>query len=146
MIRAISIVMIVAIALQTVGCSSWRPLARASGVSEDERQLTMRDQVLGKLSEGMRVRITFREGAAAPIKGEVVECVIEKIGVTSLTATPVTFYVRITERRQFTVPYTDIVSIEFSEARKITVFLGGVAVGTILGWFLRVLEFRLGSD
>lgn len=141
MIRAISIVMIVAIALQTVGCSSWRPLARASGVSEDERQLTMRDQVLGKLSEGMRVRITFREGAAAPIKGEVVECVIEKIGETALTVTPITFYVRSTERKPFSLQYVDIVGIEFLDTDDLDVLVGGIAIGAVLVYFLFWLSF-----
>ena len=32
MTRAMSIVLIVTIALQTVGCSTWRPLARANNV------------------------------------------------------------------------------------------------------------------
>lgn len=146
MIRAVSIILIVVIALQTVGCSSWKPLARMKEVPEDDRQSSMRDQVLGKLTEGTRVRIIFRESAAVPIKGEVIECVIEKIGETSLTVTPITFYVRSIGRRQFAVPYTDIVSIESRDARKLTVFLGGVAVGTILGWFLGVLAFRLDSD
>ena len=44
-----------------------RPLARVNEVSEDNRQSSMRDQVLGKLTEGMRVRIRIREGARAPI-------------------------------------------------------------------------------
>ncbi len=36
MMRAISIVLIVAIALQTVGCSTWRPLVRATRIAEDD--------------------------------------------------------------------------------------------------------------
>ena len=68
MTRAISIVLIVAIALQTVGCSTWRPLALANNVPEDSRQSSMREQVLGKLEEGMAVRITILEGASAPIE------------------------------------------------------------------------------
>ncbi len=50
MTRAINIVLVLAIALQTVGCSSWRPLARANEVSEDNRQASMRDKVLSKLN------------------------------------------------------------------------------------------------
>ena len=68
MMRAISIFLIIAIALQTVGCTTMRPLARVNEVSEDNRQSSMRDQVLGKLTEGMRVRIRIREGARAPDK------------------------------------------------------------------------------
>ena len=41
MMRAISIVLIVAIALQTVGCSTWRPLVRANEVSEDNNPTSM---------------------------------------------------------------------------------------------------------
>ena len=85
MTRAMSIVLIVAIALQTVGCSTWKPLARTNVVPGDDRQATMRDQVLGKLTEGMRARIKIREGIHAPIKSEVIEGKIETIGPKSLT-------------------------------------------------------------
>ena len=68
MMRAISIVLIVAIALQTVGCSAWRPLARMNEAPEDARRASMRNQVLGKLKEGMAVRIRILEGASAPIE------------------------------------------------------------------------------
>ena len=39
MTRAMSIVLIVAIALQTVGCTAWRPLARMNEVGEANREL-----------------------------------------------------------------------------------------------------------
>ena len=68
MIRAISFVLIVTIALQVVGCSTWRPLARADEIPANDRQASMPDQVVGKLKEGMAVRIRILEGASAPIE------------------------------------------------------------------------------
>ena len=134
--RAISIFLIIAIALQTVGCTTMRPLARVNEVSEDNRQSSMRDQVLGKLTEGMRVRIRIREGARAPIKVQVIECIVEKIGLTSLTVTPITiFFVRTTARKEFALQYSDIVSIEYRQVLYSTVFVGGVVVGAILGFY-----------
>ena len=116
MIRAFSIVLILAIALQTVGCSSWRPLARMNEVPEDERQTYMREQVLGKLKEGMAVRITIRDGTAAPFKRQVIECIIEEIGQASLTLTPVDDHIRSTVKREFTLHYADIMSIEYRKS------------------------------
>ncbi len=136
MIRAISIVLIAAIALHTIGCTTTRPLARANEVSEENNQTSMREQALGKLKEGMRVRIRIRAGTHAPITGRAIECVVEKIGETSLTVTPVTFYLRNTEKKPFTLPYTDIVGIEYRDTNDLAIFGGGVAVGTILAIFV----------
>ena len=141
MARVVSIVLIVAIALQAVGCSSWRPLARASEVPKDDRQPSMRDQVLSKLREGMRVRIRIREGTSAPIKDEFIECVIEKIEETSLTVTPITFYVRNTEHKPFRLTYVDIVSIESRDANDLLVLMGGILFGVGLAYFLISLAF-----
>ena len=116
MTRVISIFLIVAIALQTVGCSSWRPLARMNEVPEDERQTYMREQVLGKLKEGMAVRITIRDGTPAPFKRQVIECIIEEIWQESLTLVPITDQVRGTVKREFRLNYTDIESIEDRES------------------------------
>ena len=116
MIRAISIVLILAIVLQTVGCSTWRPLVRMNDVPEDERQTYMGEQVLGKLNEGMAVRITIRDGTPAPFKRQVIECIIEEIGQTSLTLIPITDHVRGTVKREFRLDYTDIESIEDRES------------------------------
>ena len=96
----------------------------------------MREQALGKLKEGMRVRIRIRAGTHAPITGRAIECVVEKIGETSLTVTPVTFYLRNTEKKPFTLPYTDIVGIEYRDTNDWAIFGGGVAVGTILAIFV----------
>ena len=76
MTRAISIVLILAIALQTVGCSTWRPLARVNKGAEDDKQSSMREQVIERLTEGMRIRLKIRDGAETPIKFRVFECVI----------------------------------------------------------------------
>ena len=116
MIRVISIALIVAIALQAVGCSTWRPLARMNDVPEDERQTYMGEQVLGKLKEGMAVRITIRDGTPAPFKRQVIECIIEEIGQESLTLVPITDQVRGTVKREFRLNYTDIESIEYRES------------------------------
>ena len=121
MIRTINIVVIVAIALQTVGCTTWRPLARASKVTEDDRQSSMRNQVLGKLKEGMVVRIEILEGTYVPIKGQIIECVIEKVGLTSLTLTPFKGYARRNDGTEFTLRYTDIVSIEYRQVGDSTI-------------------------
>lgn len=145
MTRAISIVLIAAIALQTVGCSTWKPLARAGEVPEEDKQSSMRDQVLANLQEGMRVKIRVREGTAAPIKGASLEFVIEKIGETALTVTPITFYVRNTKKKPFRLPYADIVGIEYRVASDLAVFVGGVAIGAILAYVAIWLSFR-GAD
>lgn len=141
MTRAISIVLILALALQTVGCSTWKPLARANRVAENDRQTSMRDQVLPKLQEGMRVKIRVREGTAAPIQGVFVECVIEEIGETALTVTPITFYVRSTERKPFSLQYVDIVGIEFLDTHDLDVLVGGIAIGAVLVYLLVGLSF-----
>ena len=78
MMRSIGIVLVLAIALQTMGCSRWKPLTRTDKVPDDDRQSSMRDLVLGRLKEGMRVRIRIREGSPAPVIGQDIECVIEK--------------------------------------------------------------------
>ena len=89
------------------------------------------------LKEGMRVRIGIRQGASTQIKGPVIECVIEKVGPTSMTVTPITFYVRNTERKPLTLPYTDIASIEYREsASGAEVFGAGVATGAVLAYFV----------
>ncbi len=147
MIRAINIVLIIAIALQTVGCSTWRPLDRGSGVPWWDKKTPMQELVLGKLKEGMRVRIRIREGARGPTNGEVIEGIIEKIGLTSLTVTPIVFYARGTVSRELTLHYSDIESIEYRElVRELPVFVAGVAVGTILGFFVTGLIFVHQSD
>ena len=118
MTRAISIVLVARIGLQTVGCSTWRPLARANAVAEDDSQSSssIRDQIQWKLKEGMHVRIRIRAGTNAPIKGQVIECIIKEIGQASLTLTPVDDYIRSTVKREFTLHYADIMSIEYRKS------------------------------
>ena len=145
--RAISIVLIVATALQTVGCSSWRPLARTNEVSEDNRQASMRDQILSKLTEGMRVRIRMREGTYAPPEGQVIECVIEEVGLASLAVSPRAYSVHANASRMLTLRYADIESIEYRESGGVfAVLVAGLGVGAILGlllftWALSGVEF-----
>ena len=136
-IRTINIVLIVAVALQTVGCSTWQPLVRANEVSEHNRNSPVRDQVLGKLTEGMRVRIGIREGAAAPIKGNILECIVEEIGQTSMTLIPITDHIRDTVKREFRLHFADILHIEKREFnRGLTTFEIGLAVGTAICLYL----------
>ena len=130
MIRAISIILVAAIALQTVGCSTWRPLARANAVAEDDSPLSVRNRVLGRLKEGMAVRIIIREGTDAPIKGQVIECIIKEIGTESLTLFPITDHVRGTVKREFKLRYTDILIIEYREfLRGLTGWVVGLSLG-----------------
>ena len=138
MIRAISFVLIVTIALQVVGCSTWRPLARADEIPANDRQASMRDQVLGKLTEGMRVRIKIREGTRAPVIGRVFVCVIEKVGPTSLTVTASARSVfPDNSSRRVTLRYSDIESVEYRESnRGFGIFVAGVAVGTLVGFYV----------
>ena len=137
MTRAISIVLIVAIALQTVGCSAWKPLARANEVSKDDKQSSMRDQVLGRLTVGMRARIEIREGAPAPVIGRVIECVIENVGPTSLTVTAsAQFFFPDNLSRRLTLRYSDIESVEYRESDNSGIFVLGVGVGAVLGFLL----------
>lgn len=140
MTRAISIVLIVAIALQTVGCSTWRPLARAGELPEDDRQSSMRKQVLGRLTVGMRARIEIREGAPAPIIGRVFECVIERVGPTSLTVTAsARFLFPDNSSRRVTLRYSDIEGVEYQESnRGFGVFAAGVVIGTLAGFYLLI--------
>ncbi len=141
MMRAVSVVLIAAILFQTVGCATKRALARANKVSQDYDQPSIREQALGNLKEGMHVRIRIREGTPAPIKGQVFEGIVEEIGQTSLTVTPVTFYVRNADRKPFTLPYADIVGIEYRDANDLAAFVGGVGFGVGLAFFLVWLAF-----
>ncbi len=143
MTRTISIVLILAIALQTVGCSTWRPLAPVNEIPESDGQASMRNQVLGKLKEGMVVRITIREGATVSMKGQVIECVIEKVRLTSLSATPLMGYAIGNDETEFMLQYADIASIEIRSVRYrgSYFFLGGVAIGTILGFLIPAIGF-----
>lgn len=136
--RGISIVLVVAIALQTVGCSTWKPLARANRVAENDIQTSMRDQVLGKLTEGMRVRIRTRDGSSTPVIGQVIECVIEKVGPTSLTVVASTrFGVADDLSLRLTLRYSDIESVEYRRStRGLDTFVFGALIGTILGLYL----------
>ena len=138
MMRAISIVLIVTIALQAVGCSTWRPLTCANEVPEDDRQSSMREQVLGKLTEGTRARIKIREGTRAPVIGRVFVCVIEKVGPTSLTVTASARSVfPDNSSRRVTLRYSDIESVEYRESnRGFGIFVAGVAVGTLVGFYV----------
>ncbi|MDE3001608.1 MAG: hypothetical protein OXU79_21240 [Gemmatimonadota bacterium] len=137
MMRAISIFLIVAIALQTVGCSTWKPLARAGEVTEEDRQASMRDEVQGKLREGMAVRIRIREGTSVPIKDRVLECIVEEVGITSLTLIPITDHVRGTVKREFTLHFSDIVRIEYRQfERGLTTLIVGLTAGATLALVL----------
>ena len=143
MIRAISIVLVVAIALQTVGCSTWKPLAQVNPNPGDNRQTSVREEVLGKLKEGMVVRIRIHEGTSVPIEGQVIECVIERVSLASLTLTSFEGYARSNDGTEFTLQYTDIVSIEYRQAGDATVLVGGVVVGAILGFFgIAIIAFN----
>ena len=143
MTRAISIVLIATIGLQTVGCSTWRPLARGNAVSEDGRQTYMREQVLGKLKEGMAVRITIRDGTPAPFKRHVIECIIEEIGQESLTLVPIADHIRGTVTREFRLNFTDILHIENREFnRGLSNFTLGLAGGAILFCILMAVALQ----
>lgn len=135
MIRTINIILIAAMVLQTVGCSAWKPLATADQHPGDNRQTSMREEVLGKLKEGMVVRIRIRDGASVPIESQVIECVIERVSLASLTLTPFKGYARNNDGTEFTLQYSDIVSIEYRQVGDATVLVGGVVVGAILGFF-----------
>lgn len=136
MIRGISIVMIAVIAMQTVGCSSWRPLTRANEVPEHSKQALMRDQVLGKLTEGMVVRIEIRESSRTPIRGQVIEGLINRVGLKTLTVTHFKGFAVGEYGPEYTLSYADIVSIEYRQVRDLTVlFLVGAVVGTLAGFF-----------
>ena len=142
MTRAMSIVLIVAIALQSFGCSTWRPVVRVAKSADDDRQSSVRDHVLGKLNEGMAVRIRILEGTHLPIKGRVIDCIIEKIGPTSLTVTPTTFYAPGNIVRTLTLDYSDIESIEYRESnRERGAFVGGVAAGAMVIFVLILYGF-----
>ena len=142
MIRAISIVLIVAIALQSFGCSTWRPVVRVAKSADDDRQSSVRDHVLGKLNEGMAVRIRILEGTHLPIIGQVIECVIEKVGATSLTVTPMSFHAPGNIVRTLTLDYSDIASIEYRESnRERGAFVGGVAAGAMVIFVLILYGF-----
>ncbi|MDE3001606.1 MAG: hypothetical protein OXU79_21230 [Gemmatimonadota bacterium] len=141
MVRTVSIILISAILFQTVECATNRPLSRANEYSQDNDQPSIGDQALGKLKEGMHVRIRIRQGTTAPIKGQVFEGIVEEIGQTSLTVTPVAFYVRNAEKKPFTLPYADIVGIEYRDANDLAAFVGGVGFGVGLAFFLVWLAF-----
>lgn len=136
MMRGISIVLIVAIAIQTVGCTTWRPLVRVNKAADGDRQTSVRDHVLGKLNEGMAVRIRILEGTHLQIKSRVVDCIIEKIGPTSVKVTPMSFYAPGNVSRELTIHYSDIESIEYRESDDSKVFVTGLAAGAVVGILL----------
>ncbi len=137
MIRAISIVLIVTIALQSFGCSTWRPLARLNDVPENAKQTLIQGQFPGKLKEGMRVRIRIREGRRVSTTGEVIDGIIKRVGQTSFTVIPMTFYAPSNVSRELTLHYSDIESIEFRESKGgLHAFFAGVGVGAVLGLLL----------
>lgn len=143
MTRPISIVLIAAISLQTVGCSTWRPLVRANEVPEDDRQTYMREKVMGKLEQGMAVRITICEGTPAPFKGQAIECIIEEIGQDSLALIPITDHIRGTVKREFTLHFTDILHIENREFnRGLSYFTLGLAGGAMLYFILMAVALQ----
>lgn len=146
MTLTIRIVLIVAIAVQTVGCSTWRPLARVTEIPDDDRQASMREQVMGAFIEGMRVRIRIRKGAGARVKGQLIECEIKKVDLTSLTVTQIGFFDRNHSKRDLTLNYADIENIEYRDGEGLWgVFIAGVAGGAVLYiafvlWSLRGIE------
>lgn len=142
MTRVIIVVLIAALVLQTVGCSSWRPLARANAIAEDDRQTSVRNQVLGRLKEGMAVRIRIREGTDAPTEGQVIECIIKKIGQVSLTLTPIADHIRGTVKREFKLRYTDILIIEYRELNPgLTAFVVGLSLVAIVNFIVFLRKF-----
>ncbi len=132
MMRAISIVLIVAIALQTFGCSTWRPIAHLNDVPEDANQTLKQGQFPGKLKEGMRATIKIRPATRTPINGRVIECIIERVGPTSLTVIPMTFSAPSNASRKLTLNYSDIENIEYSESEGAFPAFGGVVLGLLL--------------
>ena len=132
MTRAISIMLTVAIALQTIGCSTWRPIAQINDVPEDAKQTLIQGQFPGKLKEGMRATIKFRPVTLAPIKGRSIECIIETAGPTKLTIIPMTFNAPSNAGRKLTFLYSDIESIEYRESEGSFPAFGGVLAGVIL--------------
>ncbi len=119
MIRVISIVLIAVIALQTVGCTAWRQVARTNEFPEAKREASMRDEFLGELKEGMAVRIGIREGTLALVQGEVIEGTIETVGHISLTVILGLDRFRSSSnqaKERLTVPFSDIASIEYRRA------------------------------
>lgn len=146
MIRAISTVLVVAIALQTVGCSTWKPLVRASEVDENDGQSALGEQMHWNLTKGTRVRVRIREGSPAPIKGRVIECVVVKVDLTSLTITPVAFFDRNNAGRDITLRYSDIESIEYRKRNNWEIFALGIGVGGVLAFFLILWSLLRGFE
>lgn len=140
MIRAISIVLIFAIALQAVGCTTWRTVARLKDIPESNREAAMRDRIIGKLTEGMRVRIKIREGTRLPIEGRVIVCVIEDIGPTSLVGIQCARNLPGHAGERLTLRYIDIESVVHLEpAHEFVIFcVAGLGVGAALGFYLFV--------
>lgn len=142
MMRTVGIVLIAAIGLQTVGCSSWQPLARVNKVPGENGKFSMRDHVLAKLKEGVAVRIRILEGTPAPIKGQVLECIVEEVGNTSLTLIPITDHIRGTVKREFTLHFSDISHIEYRQfERGLTTLIVGLAAGATLALVLFVRAY-----
>ena len=138
MIRVISIVLILAIALQTVACTTWRQVVQMKEVPEANREVSIREQALEQLKEGMRVRIRIWSGIRTPIKGRVIDCTIEEIGHTTLTVIPFIPYAGGNDRKEYSLRYVDIASVEFRESHDL---LPVFVAGTMLGFFAIGLVF-----
>lgn len=84
----------------------------------------------------MRVRIRIREGARAPHQRSDIEGRIDKVGLNTLTLTPFNSYAPGNVSKELALPYADIASIEYVEPHRISrVFVAGLAVGVILGYY-----------
>ena len=141
MTRVISIVLIAAIAFQTVGCSTWQ-LVRVNEGSDESGESSMREQPPWNLKEGMHVRIRIRPGTRVPIRGRIIEGIIEKVGPTSVTVIPTTISGPNTWAGNVTLHHSAIVSIEFRESSGGSEGIwAGLAAGMILSYYLLRLAY-----
>ena len=84
----------------------------------------------------------MREGTPAPIKSQVIECTVEKVGPTSLTVTPMMFYAPGNVNRELTLHFSDIESIEYRESnRELGAFVEGFAAGAMVIFVLILYGF-----
>lgn len=139
MTRVITIVLIVAIALQTVGCA---PTIRMRKFSLDSSQDQIRKDAQQILKKGMQATIFLRRNARVPFSGRILECVIERAGTESLIVTVKPKYLAIGSARRYAFTYSDIMTIRYHEPDDQRNLRTLLVVATVVGVVLFIVGIK----
>lgn len=135
MIRSVSIVLVVAIALQTIGCA---PVIQMREFSQDNTQNQIREDAQRILKKGMQTTIFLRKELGERFGVRILECVIVKAGPETLTVTVKPKYLAIGSARKCTFRYSDLMAIRYHELDDQRNLRTLLAVATVAGVVLIV--------